>query len=392
MPQPRRVGRPKKPGRWTSAAGRIVMAAAFTGLLAGCGNQSGPTPPPTGGSTAPLPTASTTTPTPTATPIPTPQLVESITLVASIGEPKAWTPAGLTWIGIQSTAARIGAAAGLVQPVSNAELMADVEQAAQAHGAVVVTVGPAADAVVQAAAAAHPATQFLEIDVAVPDMSPPNVHGLVFDEAEAGYLAGYVAAKFATSGKVGMVGDTAADTSTSNYAGGLRSGALQAAPAAVVSVAYGGSPDLPDRGRTAAAGLVKAGNSVIVVMSSLTGIGASRQACSSQVRVVAVGTDAWQTVPDVQACLIVSVMKRYDVAVTGAITAVASGKTVAGLAMNDVADGGIALSDFHADRPTGFGSDLDALIATLRAGPPRPTPAPPTPSSAPSPSVKPSPK
>ena len=359
--------------------------------VAGCGifNQSGPTPSPTKSPIGASPTVSIPAATPTATPIPTPQLVKSITLVAPVGEPKDWTPAGLTWLGIEATAARIGATSKLVQPASNSEYTGAVDQAAQADGALVVTVGPVAVASVQAVAAAHPATQFLEMGVVAPDTSPPNVHGLVFDEAEAGYLAGYVAASFATSGKVGMVGDTATDTATGNYSAGLRSGANQAAPATVVTVVYGGSPDLPDRGRTAAAGLVKAGDSVIVAMPSLTGIGALRQACSNKARIVAVDTDAWQTVPDIRPCLVVSVMKRYDAAVTSAITAIANGRTLAAVTLNDVANGGIALSEFHADLPTGFQGGLDALMATLRNGPPRPTPAQPTPPPAASSSPKP---
>ncbi len=145
-----------------------------------------------------------------------------------------------------------------MQPVSNADLSNDLDGAAGSEGAVVVTFGADADAAVQAAAAAHPTTQFLEIDVVVPDGSPANVHGLAFDEAESGYLGGYVAAEFAGSGTVGMVGDTQTDTRSANYAAGFRSGAAQADPAVAV-VAYAGSPDLPDKGRAAAAGLVKAG-------------------------------------------------------------------------------------------------------------------------------------
>lgn len=327
----------------------------------------------------------------TDTASPTPQFVRSITLVASIGEPKAWTPAGLTWTGIQAAAARIGATTSNVAPASNADLPADLDQAAMAESSIVVTVGPAADAAVRAAAAAHPTTQFLEMDVVVPDTSPPNVHGLAFDEAEAGYLAGYVAAAFSGSGKVGMVGDTQTDVHSINYGTGLRSGAAEAVPGMTVAFAYAGTPDSPDRGRTAAAGLVKAGNDVILAMPSLSGIGAMREACARKARLVAVDTDAWQIVPDVDSCLIVSVMKRYDAAVTAAIATASKGTALPRLTVNDVANGGIALSAFHGDLPEGFGARLDAVLATLRNGPPRPTPVPPSavPSAVPSGSPKP---
>ncbi len=62
-----------------------------------------------------------------------------------------------------------------------------------------------------------------------------------------------------------------------------------------------------------------------MAMPSLSGIGALREACARKARLVAVDTDAWQTVPDIQPCLIVSVMNRYDVAVTAAIVAIATG-------------------------------------------------------------------
>jgi len=156
-----------------------------------------------------------------------------------------------------------------------------------------------------------------------------------------------------------------------------------------VDFAYAGTPDSPDKGRTAAAGLVKAGSDVVLAMPSLSGIGAFREACAGKARLVAVDADAWQTVPDIQACLIVSVMKRYDVAVSAAIVAVAGGRAVSRESMNDVANGGIALSDFHADVPAGFTPKLDTVVATLKGGPPRSTAAPSTAGASPSASAAP---
>jgi len=386
-------GGDRRPARRTVLA-RTAAIAGLAALVAGCGifsNTPGPSSSPTGSPT-PAMSISLATGTPTATPAPTPRLVKSVTLVASIGQPEAWTPAGLTWTGIQAAAARVGAATALVQPASNADLEKEVTAAAGADGAVVVTVGAAADPAVQAAAVSYPATQFLEMDIVLPGGSPANVHGIAFDEAEAGYLGGYVAAAFADSGKIGMVGDTATDTRSINYAAGFRSGASQANPAVGVTVAYAGSPDLPDRGRAAAAGLVKAGAGVVMAMPSLAGIGALREACARKALLVAVGTDAWQIVPDIQPCLIVSVMNRYDVAVTAAILAIGAGQSIGRLTVEDVADGGIALSDFHAALPAGFQDGLDAVLSALASGPPRPTPAPPSaaPTTAPSASPKPS--
>lgn len=312
----------------------------------------------------------------TARPSPTSRLVKAITLIAARDEPKDATPAGLTWAGIQATAGRVGATATLVQPTGNATVAAEIEKAATADGAVVVTVGPDASGPVLSAATAHPTTQFLELDVVAPEGAPANVHGLVFDEAEAGYLAGYIAASFSGTGKVGMVGDATADGATSNYATGLRAGAEQAKLGTAVAVIYAGTADSPDKARAAAATLFKAGNDVILAMPSLSGIGAMRETCDRKARFVAVGTDAWQMVPDARPCLIGSVLKRYDTAVGEALLALAAGQALPRLVMNDASNGGIGVSGLHSDAPAGFGAGLMSVLATLKNGPPRPTPAP----------------
>ena len=92
---------------------------------------------------------------------------------------------------------------------------------------------------------------------------------------------------------------------------------------------------------------------------------------------MAVDTDAWQVVPDVRPCLIVSVLKRYDVAVDNALLHAASGRTSSTLTLEDVATGGIALSDFHADRPAGFDSQLAGVLAALANLSPGSSPPPP---------------
>jgi basic membrane protein A len=310
--------------------------------------------------------------------------VKTITLVAPVIEPKDATPSGLTWKGVEDAGTKIGASTSLIQPASNAELASAVTEAAAGDLAVVVTIGPQADAVVQAAAAANPAAQFFEVDVTVPATSPANVHGIVFDEAQAGYLAGFVAGSFSGGGTIGFVGDLAADLRSANYVSGFKSGASQAGTAIGVKVAYVGTSDSPDRGRTTAAGLITSGVKVVSAMSDLSGIGALREACTSKARLVALDTDAWQVVPDVRPCLIASVLKHYDVAVGNAILHMAAGQTASAVILEDVSTGGIALSDFHADRPAGFDSQLSGVLVALKDNPSRPVPAPPASSPKPS--------
>ncbi len=353
--------------------------------VSACGFFSSGSAAPTGsaaGSSTPQPTA---TPKPTPTPSPTPQLVHTLTLVATIGEPAAATPAGLAWAGVQDAAANLGVTPKLVQPATVADLAPAVEAASGDSGAMVVTVGPAAADAVTAAAAAHPATQYLQLGVAVVKGSPANVHGIVFDQAQAGYLAGFVAASFSSSGKVAFVGVAASDAASTNYAAGFRAGVLPAgaagatagsgatagaAPAAPVS--YGGTSTAPEKGRATSAALIKAGNDVLTTLPDLSGFGAMRDACARKAHLVALESDAWQTLPDVQPCLIVSVLNRGDVAVRDAILSLAHGASLPALIVANVAGGGIALSDFHVALPDGFSERLAGVLAAVTAGSPAP--------------------
>lgn len=350
--------------RHTKAPTAIAAGAALSVLLAGCGLFSNPpSPAPSAANHA---TGSTPISTESATPSPV-QLVTAVTLVAQIGTPRDWTAAGLTWKGIQAAATAAGAKSVLVQPVSNVELAKDIDKAAM-DGSIVVTLGPAADPAMQAAATAHPETEFIEIGVAVPAAAPANLHGLIFDEAEAAYLGGYVAASMTTSAKIGFVADTKTDSRSINYAAGFKAGASQANPAVAAALAYVGTPDSPDKGRTAAAGLVKAGDTVIVAGPSLSGIGAEREACARHAQLVGLDTDLWQSVPDIRSCVVATVLNRYDVAVTDAIVTLASGGTLPTITTSNVASGGIALSDFHVALPAGFQDKLDAVVGALRNG------------------------
>lgn len=350
---------------------------ALTLAVAACNPFSNPPGPTASPSTVIGPTDGATA-TAGTTPAPTPQLVKTITLVAAVAEPREATASGLTWKGVQEAGSKIGAATSLVEPASDADLQAAVNKAAAGDLAVVVTIGPDADQAVQAAAAAHPAAQLLEVGVPVSTASPANVHGIVFDEAEGGYLAGFVAGSFSAAGKIGFVGDTAADARSANYASGFGNGAVEARTGIVVSVAYVGTADSPDKGRSTAVGLVKAGVDVVAALPDLSGIGALREACGRNARLVAVDTDAWQVIPDVRPCLVASVLNRYDVAVDTAIERLAAGQRLATTVVDDVSTGGIGISEFRVDRPAGFDTQLASVIAALENGPPRPTAAPPS--------------
>ena len=373
---------PRSGSRVAIACGIVATAA----LVSACSLFSNPP--------APTPTGPVITPTlgpsgtPTAAPVtPAPtNAVASIVLISAIGESGDGTPSKLAWQGVQDAAGQLGATPTLVTPVSMTDLTAAVQKAVDDGTTVVVTVGPEAAKAVLDAAASHADTQFFELDQTIAGSAPSNVHGLIFDEAEAGYLAGFVAGSVTVTGTIGMVGFTKTDARTANYADGYRNGAADANPNVAVTVAYANRSNDPASGRAVAGGLVKAKADVMLAMPDLTGAGAMRQACALKASVIALDTDAGLVLLDIKPCLVVSVLKRYDVAAREAILRYAARDTLPATIMFDVAAGGITLSDFGKPMPSGFDDRLAGVLAALQNGPPRPTPAP-TPTAEPSPTA-----
>jgi basic membrane protein A len=353
------------------------LAAAF--LVAGCGLfGGGQTPSPT-----PTPVA---TPTPVPTPVPTPTLqpnpVGAITLVGAVGEFEPASRSELVWAGVQAAAQKLGITPKKVSPISPPELSATIPAAAAAAAAtpelvtVLVTVGPAGAQAALAAAAEHPTVVFLTIDEQVADDAPSNVHAITFDDVEAGYLAGVIAGGISTSGVVGFVAGVEADPVAAAYLAGLRNGVVQGSATASVSPAYAGTTQDPQKGRAAVDGLVDSGAGVIVAMPDLTGYGAMRQACAHEIPLVALGTEAADLLPDVQPCLVASILRRYDVAVRDAILDYAAGHPMPRLTVGNVAGGAVAPGPFTNPIPPDVSANLRAVIDAMLAGPPRPTPAP----------------
>jgi basic membrane protein A and related proteins len=355
-------------GHRTTSVARVLAVVAVAFAVAAC-NSSTPSP---SGPATPTPLVTPFNPTPS----PTPQLVKTVTLVTAVVEPSSASLSGLAWQGVQAVATKAGAKATLVQPASSAELGAAVDTAAAGDRAVIVTIGPHAAAVVATAAVAHPEAQFIELDVDPGSAAPPNVHGLVFDGAEAGYLAGFVAASFSASGKVGFAGTTADDAASANYSAGFAAGAAVARADATATTVLAGTDASPDHGRAAAATLVKGGADVASSATVVVGIAALREACGRGARVVAIETDAWQTVPDVRSCLIGSVLLRYDVAIAGAISTLVAGSLLDAVTVESVATATISVSDLHADAPPGFAAKLAGVLVALSNDPPRASVAP----------------
>jgi basic membrane protein A len=112
---------------------------------------------------------------------------------------------------------------------------------------------------------------------------PANYQGLLFNEAQAGYLAGIIAGTITKSGKIGAVGGRSDVPPVVNYIKGYENGAKSVKASVTVTKVYVEDFNAPDKGEAAAKTMIGQGVDVVFQVAGLTGAGVLRAACSAKV-------------------------------------------------------------------------------------------------------------
>ncbi len=177
----------------------------------------------------------------------------------------------------------------------------------------------------------------------------PNYQGIVFAEAQPGYLAGIVAASLTESNTIGAVGGTNLPAVV-NYWRGYENGAKSVKPD--VEVLYQETdPDPakgfndPTKGRAIAEQFIGQGADVIFQIAGLTGQGALEAVCEADIHGIGVDVDQAVSLPNLAPCIVTSAEKKLVDTVTAVVTSVATDTFVAGTVAYNAA------SDPVGDRP-----------------------------------------
>jgi basic membrane protein A and related proteins len=250
---------------------------------------------------------------------------------------------------------------------------------------VIVTVGFLIGTDTAKAAKANPDVKFVGVDQGVcvdanGDPDPtfacagdaatllPNYQGIVFAEAQPGYLAGIVAASISKSGTIGAVGGTNVPAVV-NYWRGYENGAKSIK--SDITVLYQetdpnpavGFND-PAKGKTIAGQFLGQGADVIFQIAGLTGQGALEAVCAKD-GAYGIGVDVDQAVslPNLSKCIVTSAEKKLVDTVKAVVLSVASDTFKAGtVAYNAASDPpAIGLSDYH-DNAALITPDIQAKI------------------------------
>ena len=300
-----------------------------------------------------------------------------IGMVTDIGQLEDKSFNEFSWKGVQDGASAVGAPAPKnIVTKDIADYKQNIQSFVDQKYDIIVTVGFLIGTETLAAAKANPNIQFFGVDQFVADPVPPNYQGLIFNEAQAGYLAGIVAATITKSGKIGAVGGRSDVPPVVNYIKGYENAAKTTKPGTQVVINYVEDFNAPDKGEASAKTMIGQGVDVIFQVAGLTGAGALRAACSAKVYGIGVDVDQYLSLPDSKACIITSAEKHLQNAVRDAIKRFKDKGKQTGNFINDATNGGIGASQIRNLNPVpaGLEDKLKQATTDMASGKLKPIP------------------
>jgi basic membrane protein A len=288
-----------------------------------------------------------------------------VTDIAKLGD-KSFNDSA--WAGVQMAAKELGVEPKVIETTDPNDYEKNINQFISEGYNVIVTVGFALADATNAAAKANPEVKFIGVDQFQGD-TIPNVAGLVFNEDQAGYLAGYLAASMSKSGKIGAILGTDAVPPVWRFGEGYRAGAKAAKADVDIQTVYHNDVGFdktfsdPEWGKATALSMIDKGVDVVFGAGGRTGNGALLAAAERKdkgVLAIGVDTDQYLTVPEAQAVLLSSAFKILDKGTADLILQASKGTLKGG---NNY--GEVGLAPFH-DLDSKVPAELKTKIEELR--------------------------
>jgi basic membrane protein A len=285
-----------------------------------------------------------------------------------------------SWAGLQAAEAD-GVAAQVLVSTSETDLAPNVTQAVESGCGFVLTVGYELAAATQEQAAANPDVDFAIVDETV---EGDNVKPILFDTAQASYLAGYLAAGVSKTGIVGTFGGGNQPPVTlfmDGFAQGVD--AYNAAHGTTVSLrgwdqetrdgSFTGDFEDVAKGKQSAQALIDQGADVIMPVAGQVGEGAASAALDTGgVSVIWVDNDGYDTLPEAyRPILLTSVLKDTEQAVREIAVSTTDDSFTNEPYVGTLENEGVGLAPFHdleSSVPADLAAEVDALRDQIVAG------------------------
>ena len=260
-----------------------------------------------------------------------------------------------SWEGALLGAAIIGAPEPQsIITTESSEYEANIQSFVDQDYDIVVTVGFALGEATLLAAQENPDVHFVGVDQFQANDPLDNYESLIFNEAQAGYLAGIVAASISQTGEIAAIGGSGTIPPVVNYARGFENGAMSVNPDVTVHISYI-SDDLtvafndPTAGKTFAEQFLQQNDNVDVMfqIAGKTGNGVLQAVEEADIYGVGVDVDQWLSTPDSAECIVTSAEKKLTLAVSDAIVAVGDGAARSSNVFYGADNDGIGLAPFY---------------------------------------------
>lgn len=284
---------------------------------------------------------------------------------------------------------QLGIETKVLQSESEADYAPNIDTFIQDDCDIIVPVGFALDAATQAAAKDNPEQLFAIVDVDMfdfaknEDVTLDNVRELTFKTDEAAFQAGYAAAAFSESGKIGTYGGRPFPTVTI-FMDGFLAGASyhnQEKGTNVEVLGWTGDPDKglftgdfsdTNKGRQVTEQLLANGADIVLPVAGPVGQGTvAAIQDAGKGSVVWVDTDGYLSVPGAESVMFTSIMKNMDVAVFESIELALNDEWEGGLYVGTLENNGVQIAPFHdfeAKLPDGLLEELDQIEQGIIAG------------------------
>jgi basic membrane protein A len=282
--------------------------------------------------------------------------------------------------GLQQAVKDLGIQEKHVQSKADTDYDPNLRSMVQAGCKLTVTVGFLLGDATKNIATANPNSHFAIIDYSDPSF-PQNVKPIVYDTAQAAFLAGYLAAGVSKTGKVATFGGLNIPTVTifmDGFADGVKyynqkkgkSVQLLGWDKDKQDGVFVGDFKSIDKGKVLTQGFLQQGADIVLPVAGPVGAGAGSaileaKAAGTDAKLIWVDSDGYLTAPDYKSILLTSVQKTMATAVESVIKDDTQGKFDAKPYVGTLANGGVALAPFH-DLDSAVPSDLKSEIDQLK--------------------------
>ena len=286
-----------------------------------------------------------------------------------------------SWAGLQKAEKEDGIQARVLVSTTENDLAPNVAQAVDSGCGFVLTVGYELAPATEEQAKANPDIDFAIVDETV---EAPNVKPILFDTAQASYLAGYLAAGVSKTGKVATFGGGNQPPVTlfmDGFADGVD--AYNAAHGTTVQLlgwskeaqdgSFTGDFEDVNKGKQVAQALIDQGADVIMPVAGQVGEGAASAALDAGgVSVIWVDNDGYDTLPEAyRPILLTSVLKDTEQAVREIAVSTTDDSFTNEPYVGTLENEGVGLAPFHdleSSVPADLAAEVDALRDQIVAG------------------------